>query len=129
MKSLVAEDDVTNRKLLHVFLSRYGHCDIAVNGAEAVSAFRHACQNNQSYDLVCMDLRMPQMDGQEAIRALREEEGSAGTSKSAKIIMTTWHTDTESIEGALLGGCNAYLVKPIDTAKLQKELKAFGLIR
>jgi len=49
--------------------------------------------------------------------------------KAAKIIVTTAHTDMESIAGSLLGGCNAYLVKPIDTAKLRKELKAFDLIQ
>jgi len=129
MKSLVAEDDATNRKLLQTFLSRYGGCDIAVDGKKAVNAVRLARENHQSYDLVCMDLRMPEMDGQEAIREIRKQEAAAGVSKTAKIIVTTVHTDTESITGALLGRCNAYLAKPIDTAKLKKELKDLGLIQ
>jgi len=129
MKSLVAEDDATSRKLLQTFLSRYGGCDIALDGKEAVNAVRLACQNHQSYDLICMDLRMPQMDGQEAIREIRRQEAAASVSKTAKIIVTTVHTDTDSITGALLGRCNAYMVKPIDTAKLKKELKALGLIQ
>jgi two-component system chemotaxis response regulator CheY len=129
MKSLVAEDDATNRKLLQTFLSGYGKCDIAVDGKEAVNAVVLALQSHHEYDLVCMDLRMPQMDGQEAIREIRKREFSRRASKSAKIIVTTIHTDTNSITGALLGRCNAYLVKPIDTAKLKKELKALGLIQ
>lgn len=129
MKSLVAEDDATNRTLLQTFLSRYGGCDIATDGKEAVSAVRRARENHESYDLVCMDLRMPQMDGQEAIREIRKQEAIAGVSKTAKIIVTTIHTDMDSITGALLGRCNAYLVKPIDTAKLRSELKALGLIQ
>ncbi|MGD0095556.1 MAG: response regulator [Terracidiphilus sp.] len=129
MKSLVAEDDTASRKLLQTFLSRYGGCDIALDGKEAVSAVRIACQNHQGYDLICMDLRMPQMDGQEAIREIRKQEAAAGVAKTAKIIVTTIHTDTNSIAGALLGRCNAYMVKPIDTAKLKKELKALGLIQ
>jgi two-component system chemotaxis response regulator CheY len=129
MKSLVAEDDATNRKLLNTFLSRYGECDIAVNGKEAVEAVNLARKNHRSYDLVCMDLRMPVMDGHEAIREIRKQEAIAGVVKAAKIIVTTVHTDMESIAGSLLGGCNAYLVKPIDTAKLKKELKALGLIQ
>jgi CheY-like chemotaxis protein len=76
-----------------------------------------------------MDLRMPVMDGQEAIRDIRRQEVAGGVEKRARIIVTTIHTDTESITGALLGRCNAYLVKPIDTAKLKTELKALGLIQ
>jgi two-component system chemotaxis response regulator CheY len=129
MRSLVAEDDATNRKLLKTFLSRYGSCDIATDGNEAVNAVCLARQNHQSYDLICMDLRMPVMDGQEAIREIRKQEVAAGVEKLAKIIVTTIHTDTDSIAGALLGRCNAYLVKPIDTAKLKTELKALGLIQ
>jgi CheY-like chemotaxis protein len=75
-----------------------------------------------------MDLRMPQMDGQEAIREIRKQKAAMGASQPSKIIVTTIHTDTESIATTLLGRCNAYLVKPIDTAMLKKELKALGLI-
>jgi two-component system chemotaxis response regulator CheY len=129
MRSLVAEDDATNRKLLKAFLSRYGECDIAVDGNEAVNAVLLAIQSRREYDLVCMDLRMPRMDGQEAIREIRRHETAGRVSKTAKIIVTTIHTDSESIATALLGRCDAYLVKPIDTAKLKKELIAFGRIQ
>jgi len=129
MKSLVAEDDATNRKLLKTFLSRYGECDIAVDGKEAVNQVVLALQGHRGYDLVCMDLRMPQMDGQEAIREIRKQESARHASKPAKIIVTTIHTDTEDIATALLGRSDAYLAKPIDTAKLKRELKALGLIQ
>jgi two-component system chemotaxis response regulator CheY len=128
MKSLVVEDDATNRKLLQTFLSRFGGCDVALDGKEAVNAVRLASENHQSYDLICMDLLMPRMNGQEAIREIREQEAAANISKLAKIIVTTMQTDTSSIAGALLGRCNAYLVKPIDTAKLKAELIALRLI-
>jgi two-component system chemotaxis response regulator CheY len=129
MKSLVAEDDATNRKLLQTFLSRYGECDIAIDGKEAVIAVERARENHQGYDLVCMDLRMPHLDGQEAIREIRKQEAASGASKIAKIIVTTIHTGTEDITAAILGRCDAYVVKPIETAKLKKELKALGLIQ
>jgi two-component system chemotaxis response regulator CheY len=71
---------------------------------------------------------MPEMDGVQAISEIRKQEASSGSLKSAKIIVTTAHADVDSIKGALMGGCNAYLVKPIDTAKLLSELKNLGLV-
>ena len=128
MRTLLAEDDVTSRKLLQGLLSRYGECDIAVDGKEAVNAFRIARENHRDYDLVCMDLRMPVMSGQEAIREIRKQEAMTAADRTVPIIVTTIYTDMESIASALLGRCSAYLVKPIDAAKLQKELKHLGLI-
>jgi two-component system chemotaxis response regulator CheY len=128
MKNLVAEDDATNRKLLQTFLSRFGVCDIALDGKEAVAAVSIARENHQGYDLICMDLRMPHLDGQEAIREIRKQEAAAGVEMPAKIIVTTVHTKMEDITRALPGQCNAYLGKPIETAKLKMKLRAFGLI-
>jgi two-component system chemotaxis response regulator CheY len=129
MRSLIAEDDATSRKILQTFLSRYGDCQIAVDGQQAVNAARSARLDRQGYDLICMDLKMPVMNGQEAIREIRKEESAAGVSNATKIIVTTAHTDSESIAGALLSRCDAYLVKPIDATKLRDELRTFGLIR
>jgi len=129
MRSLVAEDDVTNRVLLQKFLSRFGQCDIAFNGKDAVNAIRAARQERQSYDLVCMDLRMPEMDGNKAIHEIRAQEAAECVYNPVIIIVTTSCSDTESIKGALLGPCNAYLVKPINTARLLDELKKLGMIK
>ena len=128
LKILVAEDDATNRTLLQAFLSRYGDCHIAMDGKQAVQAVKEAREAKVSFDLVCMDLRMPVMDGQEAIREIRAQEAATGTLRPAKIFVTTAHSEMEDITTALLGRCNAYLVKPIDTAKLLSELKTFHLV-
>ena len=58
------------------FLARYGDCHIAVNGKEAVEAFRIGFECGEPYDLVCMDIMMPEMDGQTAVKEIRAlEEG------------------------------------------------------
>jgi len=129
MRCLVAEDDATSRMLLQKFLSKFGECDIAVDGKEAVQTVNAARQAKRSYDLVCMDLHMPVMNGQDAIREIREQESAAGVLRPAKIIVTTAQTDMGSITMALLGKCNAYLMKPIDTGKLSSELRAIGLLK
>jgi two-component system chemotaxis response regulator CheY len=129
MRCLVAEDDATSRVLLQKFLSKYGDCDIAVDGKEAVQTVKAARQAKRSYDLVCMDLHMPVMNGQDAIREIREQESAAGVLRPTKIIVTTAQTDMGSITSALLGKCNAYLMKPIDTGKLSSELREIGLVK
>ena len=128
MRCLVAEDDATNRALLKSFLARYGSCQIASDGKEAVLAVEEACKSRQYFDLICMDLQMPEMVGHEAIRAIRKLENLAGVSKPAIIIVTTSHTDPESISQALLSRCDGYLAKPIHTANLVAELKRHGLV-
>jgi two-component system, chemotaxis family, chemotaxis protein CheY len=129
MKSLVAEDDVTSRLILQKVLSKYGQCDVAADGRQAVEAVRDALQMNQSYDLVCMDLGMPVMDGQEALREIHKLDAAARVLNPTKIIVTTGQTDMASITNALIGRCNGYLMKPIDIAKLCSELQELGLIK
>ena len=79
MRTLIVEDDFTSRLLLQTFLSRYGECHIAVNGKEAVAAFRAARESGQWYDLICMDIMMPEMDGQTAVKEIRALEEAGGT--------------------------------------------------
>ena len=130
MRTLVVEDDFTSRLLLQTFLASYGECHIAVNGHEAVDAFRLARASKRSYDLICMDIMMPEMDGQAALKEIRAVEEAAGTSPQTgvKIIMTTAVSDTKSVFAAYQGLCDGYLFKPIDTRKLVEYLRSFGLI-
>src|ERR1700761_8720348 len=82
LRMLLVEDDFTSRLMLQTFLSRYGECHVAVNGREAVEAVRSALERYQRYDLICMDIVMPEMNGREAVRrvrALEEEHGILST--------------------------------------------------
>lgn len=130
MKTLIAEDDFTSRLLLQGILQVYGECHISVNGLEAVEAFRIALDSGEPYDLVCLDIMMPEMDGQAALKRIRgiEEEAGVFTTDGAKIIMTTALDDKKNIMGAFKEQCDVYLVKPIDRAKLVEQLKALKLI-
>ena len=131
MKTLIVEDDFTSRLLLQTFLTEYGECHIAVNGMEAVEAYRMAVDGQSPYDLVCMDIRMPGMDGREAARQMRLMEEAKGIlpSRGVKIVMTTAVTDVKQVMQSFRELCDAYLFKPIDTAKLLGELTSLGLVR
>ncbi len=130
MKALIVEDDFTSRLLLQELLKNYGTSHIAVNGREAVAAVHAALQADEPYDLICLDIMMPEMDGQEALLQIREQEASKGilSSCGAKIIMTTALGDMKNLSTAFNSLCDAYLQKPIGKAKLIEELCKLNLI-
>lgn len=131
MKTLIVEDDFTSRLLLQELLKHYGPVHIAVNGKEAVKAVRIAIESGELYDLICLDIMMPEMDGQEALLHIRdlEKEKNLIASNASKIVMTTALNDMRSVCGAYASLCDAYLVKPIEKARLQLELSSLGLPR
>jgi two-component system chemotaxis response regulator CheY len=110
-------------------LSPYADCDIAVDGAEALEAFTIATKEGQPYDLILLDIMMPEMDGQTVLKEIRrtEEEFSIHGSSGVKIIMTTALDDRRNIIEAFKSQCEAYLIKPIDKARLLAEIQSLGL--
>jgi two-component system chemotaxis response regulator CheY len=130
MRTLIVEDDFTSRLLLQAFLSPYGECHIAVNGREAVAAFRSAQERGQAYDLICMDIMMPEMDGHTALREIRalEETGGTPPTKRVKIIMTTALNDAENVVQSVNASCDAYLLKPIGREKLLGHIRDLCLV-
>lgn len=130
MKTLVVEDDFTSRKILQKVMSAFGDCDVAASGKEAVEAFQDALRQNERYDLICLDVMMPEMDGHAVLNEIRriEQKASITLGNGVKIIMTTALSDHENVMKAFKEQCDAYLVKPIDRVKLQKHLAELGLI-
>jgi two-component system chemotaxis response regulator CheY len=130
MRTLIVEDDFTSRLLLQSLLGRYGECHIAVNGREAVDTFRRAWESGQPYDLICMDIMMPEMDGQSAVREIRACEKAQGTlsATGVKIIMTTALDDVKNVVESFKLLCDAYVFKPIDTGSLLDHLRFLRLI-
>ena len=130
MRTLIVEDDFTSRLLLQSLIDRYGECHIAVNGREAVDAFRRALESGQPYDLICMDIMMPEMDGQSAVREIRACEEARGTSTAevVKIIMTTALDDVKNVVESFRLLCDAYVFKPIDKGNLLDQLRFLRLI-
>ncbi len=131
MRVLIVEDEHISRKLLQRLLSAYGECDIAVNGREAIDAFRMSMAENKPYDFICMDILMPEVDGLQALSAIRDMEYEMNIAKQAmvKVIMTTTMTDPKSLATALIRlGVGAYLVKPFSKQRLLYEMQKLGLI-
>ena len=131
MRILIVEDDFTSRKLLQKILSQYGECDIAVNGEEAVEAFKLALEEASPYTLICMDIMMPVTDGQQALQRIREieRERNLDYEQEVKAIMITALSDLQNVNEAFSKGwANSYITKPLDQSALLKELRDLELI-
>ena len=130
MKILIAEDDFASRKFMLRFLSKYGECDVTVDGMEAVDAFTMALEADEGYDLVCLDIMMPELDGYQALKAIRDIEKERGIpeEKESKIIMTTALNEGRNVTKAFELGCVAYAGKPIDQDKFENVLRKLELI-
>jgi two-component system chemotaxis response regulator CheY len=130
LKILIVEDDFSSRFLLQKILEEHGTCHIAVNGKEAVEAVKNAMDDGDPYDLICLDIMMPEMDGHDALEEIRqlEEEKGIFSSEGVKIIMTTALEDMKNIKHAYQNLCDGYLAKPITKGKLLKNLYSLNII-
>lgn len=131
MRILIAEDDPVSLYLVNDILSPYGDCDMVVNGKEAILAYKLALDEGEPYDLVCLDIMMPELNGQQALRHIRRIENAMNREpeQCAKVIMISALGDTHTLVEAFYdGGATAYLVKPIEKSKLIAELMNLELI-
>jgi len=130
LRILLVEDDVACRLLLQTFLARYGDCHVAVNGREAVDLFRTSFDRGSRYDLICMDIMMPEMDGREAVRQIRALEESRGIRSpfGSTIFMTTTVQEIREVFHCFRELCDAYLLKPIDLGQLLSKMSFFQLV-
>ena len=81
MKVLIAEDDFASRKFMLRFFEKYGECDVTVDGKEAVEAYKMAIECGEPYDLICLDIMMPEMDGHQALKTIRKIEEENGVAE------------------------------------------------
>ncbi len=130
MRSLIVEDDPTSRMILERLLRPYGQADLAIDGREGIAAYKSSLELGIRYDLVCLDIMLPGIDGHSVLRALRTLESQKGikSGEGARIIMTTALSDKQNVLTAIQQ-CDAYLTKPIDKNQLAFYLKRFGLVQ
>lgn len=130
LKILIAEDDLVSRKFLNKMLSKYGECDLVVDGLEAIEAYMMALEEKRPYELICLDIMMPKLDGIKVIKVIRDLEIQNGIAEEqrAKIMMTTALSETDVVQTAFEYGCNAYASKPIDINKFIDVMGRLGLI-
>ena len=131
MKCLIVEDNEFMREGLQLFLTGHAKAEMAADGREGVELFCRALDSGSAFDLVLLDVVMPEMDGQQALKLMRQAERDRGRDPKQKavIIMTTALNSAEHMEQALWDGdCTDYLVKPIVRADLLAMLRRHRLL-
>ena len=130
MKTFIVEDDFTSRMILQTIMQNFGEVHIAVNGIEAVTAVKSAIENKETYSLICMDIMMPEMDGHEALKQIRELEKThkiEGLDR-VKVLMTSALKDSKTVMSAFRDECDGYIVKPVNKKALITNLVKLGLV-
>ncbi len=124
MKILIVDDNPTNAVLMRSILRKRGECVLSNSGEEALEAVKHGIETGEPYNIILLDIVMPDLDGHETLRAIRELEKSAfSVSQSrAKIIMTSALDDIENIVQSFEELSDAYFVKPIPKRDLLDKI-------
>ena len=130
MRSLIVDDSMTNAKMLKSFLSPFGECDIVTNGKEAIEVYNNSLESDNLYHLICLDIMMPEMNGQIALVKLRqiEDEKKILNHDRVKIIMVSGAPLRENLINAFKGRCDAYLPKPFSKNGLFRHLYSLELV-
>ena len=130
MRTLIVDNEEADRVALQKILLNYGECDFEENGREAVNAFQRAWSGGDPYDLVCLDIQMPVLDGLQTLRILREMEGtmSVTDAERCRIFMITAYTAVTDRDRAGTLGCDGYFQKPIMRGLFMNRLRTFGLL-
>lgn len=128
MKTLIVEDDFITSQVMQEITKAFGTSEIAENGFKAIKLFTEAFNQGEPYDVVFLDIMMPEMDGQEVLERIRRLESESGIKglEGVKIIMTTALDDFENIKNAFKNQCEGYIVKPIDKDKIVRALSDIG---
>ena len=121
LRILLAEDNVVNQKVAVRLLGRLGHsADVVANGAEAVAEVERRASFGEAYDVVFMDVQMPEMDGLAATRAIR---ASAAVTQQPVVIALTANAMEGDREACLDAGAEDYLAKPVELAAIRDAVE------
>ncbi len=130
LRMLIVEDEFLSRKLVGHYIEKHGKYDVAVNGEEALNAVTASYDEGKPYDVVFLDIMMPDKNGLDVLKEIREIEAKRGigVSDGLKVVMTTALGDAKSVMEAFRSQCEAYITKPYTEEAFSTQLRKLGLI-
>lgn len=128
MRCLIVDDDLTCRKVLRLSLAPFYTIEEVTDGMKGLERVGQSLQDLKPYDLILLDIRMPVMDGQSALVAIRSLETEHGIhpGHGAKIVMSSTLGDSQNIRTAFREQGDGYITKPVEIRKLYQLLRDFG---
>lgn len=129
MRCLIVDDDITCRTLIQSFLADVATCSVALDGYEAIEAVQTALETGRGYHLICLDLMMPNMDGLDTVKVIRQLEKENGQQAGhSRILITTALNIPSELQQVIEHGADACLVKPLNRRKFLHTLVHLGLL-
>lgn len=129
MKVLVAEDDIASGKFMQKLLAKYGEVVLARDGIAAVDEFVNAINQGEKFDLVCLDVMMPKIDGYKALASIRDAERKLGMARDSRVKIIMVSALDEGFDADYASDdYEEYMCKPIDIIKFDEVIRSLDLI-
>jgi len=130
MRTLIVEDVHFLALILERMIEPYSKSDYASSGALAIEKYTKAFTKGKPYDLICLDLLLPEMDGFDVLRSVRhfENEFNLDASSRVKIVVISTFNDRKTVAKARKAGCDGYIAKPFRKDKVLEVLASLKLI-
>ena len=126
MRILTVDDEFVCLTKMTTLLSEVGECDAATNGKQALEMFSRAISDNDPYRLVTIDIEMPEIDGLELLRIMRDTERRARIPYARKLMISSAVT-SHNVGLAAKNECDGFIVKPVKRDVLFAKLAEFGI--
>ncbi len=128
MKILVVDDHAVSRKMMQNLMNSFGQCEVVESGGAAITAFQKARDDMVPFDLIMLDISMPDMDGIEVLLKIRDIETKQKYTKlkRAKVMMVTASADKDTVVRCVEAGCDNYVVKPLNRETIINKLQTLG---
>lgn len=125
LRFLIVDDDVLTGRLIKNVVSEFGSCDQKSTGKDAVDSFKHAYNEGNPYDLVFLDILMPDMNGQMVLKTMREYEAELGDvgEKGCRIIMLSSSREPQDVIETYKNQCDGFITKPMTKNQVQQLLR------
>ncbi len=129
MKVLIVDDENVSRKKMEIILRAFGSFISVDSGTAAVAAFEYALEVRQPFGLICLDVSMPGMSGDEALKKIRsiEMKKNIPVGSQAKVIMVTGMADRTTVTKCKGKGCDNFIVKPFTKDVFVAKLRTLGI--